>query len=63
MSVFLEGDTTNDKDKGDRRQWSQKRNLMARELNVINRNDGSGDACTYMWACAICDELDRKSVV
>lgn len=27
---------------------------MGRELNIINT--GSGDACTYMWACAICDE-------
>ena len=34
---------------------------MARELNVISSgNDGAnGDACTYMWACAICDENER----
>ncbi len=31
---------------------------MARELNVINTS-GSGDACTYMWACAICDETEQ----
>ncbi|HRI39023.1 MAG TPA: Mrp/NBP35 family ATP-binding protein, partial [Nitrospira sp.] len=31
---------------------------MARELNVIN-NSGNGDACTYMWACAICDETEQ----
>ena len=31
---------------------------MARELNVISQPGSSsgGDACTYMWACAICDE-------
>ena len=31
---------------------------MPRELNVISQPGSSsgGDACTYMWACAICDE-------
>lgn len=30
---------------------------MPKELNVINApGAGSGDVCTYMWACAICDE-------
>ena len=32
---------------------------MARELNVINSGSGNSDACTYMWACAICDENER----
>ena len=32
---------------------------MARELNVITSKSGDGDACTYMWACAICDENER----
>ena len=31
---------------------------MPKELNIIQQpsGSGSGDACTYMWACAICDE-------
>jgi ATP-binding protein involved in chromosome partitioning len=30
---------------------------MPRELNVISTpTSGGSDACTYMWACAICDE-------
>ena len=30
---------------------------MPRELNVISHSgSGQGDNCTYMWACAICDE-------
>ena len=30
---------------------------MPKELNVIQpTGSGSGDTCTYMWACAICDE-------
>lgn len=30
---------------------------MARELNIIQTpTSGGSDACTYMWACAICDE-------
>ena len=30
---------------------------MPGELKVIQpQASGSGDACTYMWACAICDE-------
>jgi ATP-binding protein involved in chromosome partitioning len=57
MSAFPEGDTTNDE--GDRHHWSEKRNPMARELNVINAGSGNSDACTYMWACAICDENER----
>ncbi|ALA60069.1 Mrp/NBP35 family ATP-binding protein [Nitrospira moscoviensis] len=33
---------------------------MGRELNVISGGNGGGsDACTYMWACAICDENER----
>ena len=31
---------------------------MPGELKVIEHpGSGSGDACTYMWACAICDEI------
>ena len=30
---------------------------MGRELNVIS--SGGSDACTYLWACAICDENER----
>jgi len=30
---------------------------MPGQLNVIQHpGSGSGDACTYLWACAICDE-------
>ena len=29
---------------------------MPRELNVIQPGPASSDACTYLWACAICDE-------
>ena len=31
---------------------------MPREFNVISHagSGSGGDACTYMWACAICDE-------
>lgn len=30
---------------------------MPRELNMIRPSgSGNGDACTYLWACAICDE-------
>jgi Mrp family chromosome partitioning ATPase len=30
---------------------------MPRELNIIQTpTSGGSDACTYMWACAICDE-------
>jgi ATP-binding protein involved in chromosome partitioning len=30
---------------------------MPKELNVIQPSgSGNGDTCTYMWACAICDE-------
>jgi len=30
---------------------------MPTELNMIQpSHSGNGDACTYMWACAICDE-------
>jgi hypothetical protein len=30
--------------------------IMPRELNIIQTPTSNGDACTYMWACAICDE-------
>ena len=29
---------------------------MPKELNIIQHQGSGGDACTYMWACAICDE-------
>ncbi len=30
---------------------------MGRELNIVSQpGSDSSDACTYMWACAICDE-------
>ncbi|WP_447972974.1 Mrp/NBP35 family ATP-binding protein [Nitrospira sp. Kam-Ns4a] len=32
---------------------------MPRELNIIQSpGSGNGDACTYLWACAICDETE-----
>jgi Mrp family chromosome partitioning ATPase len=33
---------------------------MAKELNMVQPpSSGNGDACTYLWACAICDETER----
>ena len=33
---------------------------MPKELNIINApGSGNGDVCTYLWACAICDETER----
>jgi len=33
---------------------------MPTELKIIQQPDkGGDDACTYLWACAICDENER----
>ena len=33
---------------------------MPKELNIINApGSGNGDVCTYLRACAICDETER----
>ena len=32
---------------------------MASELKMVQPSpSSSGDVCTYMWACAICDETE-----